>query len=54
MLTVEQCRRILGRRAEGMTDDQVIQQRDALYALAGALIEQYLSAKSESDPPQDA
>jgi hypothetical protein len=45
--TVEHCRQILGKRAEGMTDDEVLQVRDALAAFANVLIDKYLSEQEQ-------
>lgn len=42
MLSTEHCRELLGERAEGMPDVQVIDVRDNLYALADLLIDLYL------------
>lgn len=47
-LTLEQCRHILAERAEGMTDEEVMQLRDALYAFANTLIDKFLSKESEA------
>lgn len=54
MLTVKQCRQILGERSKNMTDEQVVQLRDALHAFANILIDKRLSEQSELDSIQDA
>ena len=54
MITIEQCRQILGRHAEGMTDEQVLQLHDALYALSNVLIDRFLFEKSESDSERNS
>jgi hypothetical protein len=50
MLSVEQCKRILGERAKNYTDEQLEAIRDELYILAGLAFEhwkRYSSAKTE-------
>lgn len=42
MLSLEHTRELLGDRAEGMQDTQVVDVRDNLYALADLLIEMYI------------
>lgn len=53
-LTADQCRQILGVRAKGMTDEEIMQLHDALHAFASALIGKYIAAKSETDSAPDA
>lgn len=42
MLSLDHCRELLGDRADGMGDAQVVEVRDNLYALADLLIEMYI------------
>lgn len=53
-LSVEQCRQILGERAEGMTDEQIIQLHDALYGFANTLIDRYLFERNEANSERNA
>lgn len=53
-LTADQCRQILGVRAEGMTDEQVMQLHDALHAFADTLIDKFISAKTETNSKKDS
>lgn len=48
-LKIEECREILGKRAEGMTDEEIIQLHDALYSFAGTLIDRYLFESREAN-----
>jgi len=46
MLSVERCREILGDKAASMTDAQIEEARDQLYALARIVIEMYTDQKT--------
>lgn len=51
MLTIERCRQILGERAQNLTDKEVEELRDRVYALADVSLEQAL--KQLLLPPPD-
>ncbi len=53
MMTAEQCRQILGKRAEGMTDEQIVQLHDALHGFANTLIDRYLFERNEAYSEQN-
>jgi len=44
-LTIEDCRRILGETAEGMTDAEIEELRDTLHAFAHVLIDEFLAER---------
>lgn len=47
MLTVEQCRTYL--KDTAMTDDQVVQLRDAIYAIAQSTLAPYFATPDDDD-----
>ena len=55
MLSLDRCRELLGDRADGMGDAQVVEVRDNLYALADLLIDVYLKEdaplRAKNDSP---
>lgn len=48
-LSIDQCRKILGKRAEGMTDEEIIQLHSALCGIANTLIDKFLFDRSETN-----
>lgn len=56
MLTIEQCRQILGEKAKNLSDKKVEEMRDCVYALADVSVEQALKEflpNSFPSPPHD-
>lgn len=47
--TIEKCRSILGKAADGMTDEQIERERDHLAQLANLLFDQF-AVESKRDP----
>lgn len=41
MVTIEECRKRLGKKAEGLSDKEITQLRDALHQLAETVIDDY-------------
>lgn len=46
MLTVEECRKKLGERGEDLSDEEIIQLRDAVYQVAETVIDDHLERKT--------
>jgi hypothetical protein len=42
MLTVDQCRKILGKKAENLSDEQLARLRDQMYGLADVALTVFL------------
>lgn len=47
MLSIEVCRKYLGKKGQQMTDEQVKAIREALYQVGNILVKQYLEAEKD-------
>ena len=55
MLSLEECRKILGVSAAEMTDEQLIEVRDSLYSLCESVLDKHFgNAVTRSDANQGA
>lgn len=50
MLSIEECRKTLGKKWEWLSDEQVIEIRDALYELGNIIFDDWILEKRKRKP----
>lgn len=51
MLSIEQTRKILGKKAKGLTDEQLTEIRDGFYNLANIIFDKWLDERNKKKKP---